>query len=154
MALHHVSCLIPAKVTTKKKTWTPSIVCSEEAFLKIVSNRTEVATEMKIRNDFCTERSIPYHPVLFECPKKSEDLDDTEGSDANNYLIGICDTIYECDSLIDAVDSAFKMFAILKIPFPPECKKIWLFLNEIFYKIQLQQQPTYNLVSSLNSFIF
>lgn len=156
MSLHHVSSLIPKQVTTTKKTWTPSIVCSEEAFLVIVENEAEMIAELKKRNNFCATRGILHHPLMFECKKakSSKGGDGGDGSEERKYFIGLGDTIYACESLIEALDASFKLFVMFKIPFPPECKRIWIFLNEIFYKINLQEKPNYKIISSLNSYKF
>lgn len=142
MAFHYLSYLVPTKVTVKQKTWTPSIPDSQQAFLKIVTNSNAIVGEMKKQKAICDMRGIPDHPIVFVLEK----------SESNKYFVGLCETVYEIESVIDAVDAAFKFFVMFEIPFPPQAVKFWLFLNQIFYKIDLPQKPNYKMVSVLNSF--
>lgn len=97
---------------------------------------------MNRRSIICKQKGIEEHPVVFESKNEVK------------YFVGVGNTIYECTSFIDAVDAAFKIFVTFKIPFPPECEKVWLFLNEIFYKIQLQQKPNATIMSNLSSYAY
>lgn len=140
MALHNVSYLIPTRVSTKKKTWLPTIVDSKDAFLKLVANGLKgIEKQLKIRKVRCEEKGMEEHLLILE-------------STMNEYFMGVGATIYECPSFIDALDAAFKFFVVFKINFPPDCSKIWHFLNQIFYKIDLPQKPSANIISALNSF--
>lgn len=142
MALHHLSYMVPSRVVVKNNAWTPTVPDSKNAFFKIVKNEDLIAAEMKRRSIVCKEKEIKDHPMVFESKIANE----------VKYFVGVGNFIYECTSFIDAVDAAFKIFVTFKIPFPPECAMIWLFLNEIFYKINLQQKPSAKLIFTLNSF--
>lgn len=142
MAFHNLSYLLPSKVSTKKKTWTPSIPDSTDAFVQIVKNSNSMVARMKAQKSISDEYGIAYHPTILE----------VQNSKTNDYFVGICETIYDSTSFIAAVDGAFKLFVMLNIPFPPQCSKFWLFLNQIFYKLDLPQKPNYKMVSVLNSF--
>lgn len=140
MAFHNLSYLQPSNTTTKKKRWTPTIQDSKDSFL-ITTTRSELfSKELKKRKVVLELKGIPDHPIILE------------SSTAKEYFVGVGDTIYKCDSVVDAVDVAFKFFVVFKIPFPPECEMVWLFLNQFFYKIELKQQPNTKLISMYNSY--
>lgn len=143
MSLHSVTFLVPKRVSTKKKTWTPAIACSENAFLWVVKKKEDIAGVMQCRKTACDLMDIDYHPMMFECNTKDG---------GPKYFIGICDVTYECNSFLQAVDASFKIFIMFKIPFPPECKRVWIFLNEIFYKIKLQSEANEIIVSNSDSY--
>lgn len=141
MSLHHVSYLVPSKTTAKNKTtWTPTILESQEAFFKSVKNQELLLNEMKKRKKVCDFKGIQDHPMIFEV---------SSGKDTK-YCVALCETIYECKDLIQAVEASFKIFAMLKIPFPPECEKVWFFVNEIFFKVKFEKKPNFKLLSNLN----
>lgn len=140
MAMHHLSCMIPSKVVVKKKTWTPTILDSKDAFMKIAKSKEQISLEMNRRNAVCKGKGVRNHPIIFES--------------GTEYFVGVEETIYECSSFIHAVDVAFKIFATLKIPFPPECVNVWMFLNEAFYRTNLKQKASAKLLSNLNYFKF
>lgn len=139
MAMHHLSFLTPVKVTNNV-TWTPSIVQSKESFFKTIKNEQQITAEMGIRRSQREKKEILPHPMIFEILNKGK------------YVVAIGETFYDCTSFIDAVDAAFKIYVILNIPFSPECSKVWRFLNEIFYKLDLELTPDPKLMSMVSSF--
>lgn len=143
MAFHHLHYIVPVKCTVKKKSWTPAIPQSQEAFLKKVKNSNSIASELKTyKATFYDEKGIPEHPIVFE----------VKNSRTTNYVVSVCQTNYDCPSLIEAVDATFKFYVMFNIPFPPQCVTFWLFINQIFYKINLPQKPDFKMVSMYDSF--
>lgn len=144
MALHHLSYTVPTKVSIEKKnvSWTPTIPDSKDSFLMVVKNSAEMDKFLKSQYKLCELKNIKQHPIIFEL-KNSKEI---------KYIIAVGNTTYESASLIDAVDEAFKIFVMLKIPFPPQCDRVWLFLNELFYKIALEQRANAKMISMLNSY--
>ncbi len=142
MALHNLSYLMPTRVVVNNKSIYPAVAESKRAFFQIVGKEQSMVSSMNTRNAVCREKGIKEHPVIFEYENRNE----------MQYSVCVSDTIYDCSSFIDAVDVAFKVYVIFEIPFPPECEKIWLFLNEIFYKCDLPQKPSAKLISILNNY--
>lgn len=142
MAFHNLHYIVPTKCTVKKKTWTPTILESQEAFLKTVNNSNAIAIEMKKHKAIYGGKGIQDHPIVFE----------VKNSGSRDYFVGVCQTIYDCPSLIEAVDAVFKLYVMCNIPFPPQCVKFWLFINQFFYKIDLPQKPNFKMVSIFDSF--
>lgn len=144
MAFHHLHFLVPTKVTCKKKNWTPCIPESEDGFLKVVKSSNSIAKEMEDHKIFSDLKGIGDHPIIFVVRNMGN----------ADYFVAICRVIYKCESLIHAVNAAFQIYVMLNIPFPPQCEKVWSFINQIFYKIELQPEPNFKMVSVLNSFQF
>lgn len=142
MALHNLSFTVPTRVKCNNQLWTPTISESQDAFLLKVKHSNTIVKEMKKVKIICETRGIAKHPVIFE----------VDHSEKTEYFVAVYETIYQCPSLIAAVDTAFKLFVMWKIPFPPQCVKVWLFLNQIFYKINLPQQPNFKMVSISSSY--
>lgn len=142
MAFHSLHFNVPTKVATKKKTWTPTILDSQDAFLQEVQNSNSIVAKMKGQKALSDIRGIPDHPIIFEVAN-SETID---------YFVCVCNTTYDCASLIEAVDVTFKFYVLFNLPFPPQCINFWLFLNQIFYKINLPQEAKAKMISVLNSF--
>ncbi|XP_037033372.1 uncharacterized protein LOC119072298 [Bradysia coprophila] len=146
MALHQLSYTVPAHTTSEKNkhkiTWAPTIPESKDAFLVVVNDSEELDKRLKLQYRLCELKNFKIHPVIFVMGK------------ANNtrYVIALGSIRYECESLIDAVDDAFKIYVMMKIPFPPQCARVWLFLNELFYKIDLEQKPSAKIMSMLDSY--
>ena len=60
----------------------------------------------------------------------------SSSNDVNELLLVIHSNIYKVSSnnILEAVDYCFKCATVLKIDFPVECKHIWNFLAERYYK--------------------
>lgn len=142
MAFHNLHYVVPTKCTFQKKTWTPTIPESQEAFIKMVNNSNAIAIEMKKHKALYEGKGIQDHPIVFE----------VKNSGSRGYCVVVCQTIYDCSSLIEAVDAAFKFYVMCNIPFPPQCVKFWMFLNQFFYKIDLPQKANFKMASIYNSF--
>lgn len=65
-AFHNLHYLVPTKFTTKKKTWTPTIVHSKDAFLIMVNHSNSITDAMKKENDVSVDLGIADHPIVIE----------------------------------------------------------------------------------------
>ncbi len=142
MAFHHLHYLVPAKTKSSKCTWTPSIPESQQAFLVEVKSFNSIASEMASQKSFCDLKGFPDHPKIFVIGNTAK----------AEYCVAMYESIYKCESLMGAVNAAFQIFVMLNIRFPPQCVKVWTFLNQIFFKIDLLEKPTFKMVSLMNSF--
>lgn len=47
-------------------------------------------------------------------------------------------SFYKFDSLIDCIDTCFKLFHVLNLEYPKLCNGVWLYIQKYFYEIQTQ----------------
>lgn len=142
MALHNYNYLAPSPHTANNKRRTPPIQESEDTFLNVVSNENQIDKLMQKRMKTCEQKDIKPHPIIFEIQNARE----------TSYIVGIGNWRYECDSLVDAVDASLKIYDVLQIPYPPECCKVWTFLNGIFFEGSQGVTVTDKLSSLIDTF--
>ncbi len=143
MGLFHLSCMVPLRTKTKKKTWTPTIIESKDGFCVTVKRSAAIDTEVKKRILTCEIKGMKDHPMIFHV------------ADNQEYIVRYGSFSYKSkNGFIDAVDTAFKMCAMFEIPFPDDSSKIWHFFNELFYKINLEEKANAAFTSQLSSFEF
>lgn len=121
MALHQL--FQPDRTIIKGSTWTPTVLMSEQSFLKTVNGHFYMKEEMAKRIKFCKENGINSHPVIFEIITCL----------GTRYHVCIENVCYKVESLMVGVDVAYKIYKTLNIDFPPESKKVWKFISYIFY---------------------
>lgn len=143
MALHNLSYTVPAVTSKTSVKWTPCIPESKDSMLIEVNNSTEISKRLKFLYGLCERKNFRKHPVIFIIKKSKE---------PSSYVIAFEDIRYTCDSLISAVDDAFKIYVMMKVPFPPQCVRVWVFINELFYKVALEEKPNAKIISMLDSF--
>lgn len=76
----------------------------------------------------------------------------TKGSESDIevlLIINNTDFIIKTNSIVDAIDYCFKSQIALKIDFAHECKHVWMFLQKMLYKIDLDLVKPYNVVNKL-----
>ncbi len=86
MAFHNLHYIVPSKCSVKKKTWTPTISESREAFLRTVKNSNAISIEMKKYKAIFDGKGIADHPIIIE----------VNDSKTRNYNVAVCRTIYNC----------------------------------------------------------
>lgn len=127
LALH--SLIIPSTCTVKGKRLTPTVLKSKECFFQNVKRLSDMKTAIKDRKDYCHVKDLNFHPLIFQIET------------GEKFTVVMTDDIqYEFDTFVDAMDMAFKIFQFFRIPFPPECKNFWLFINHVFYKIKKDEK--------------
>lgn len=71
------------------------------------------------------------------------------------YLLVIDNNYYQFNTFMSCLDKTFKSFFALGIKYPVESKSVWLFLQKIFFDIDiLKTDLTSQLVCALNDFKF
>lgn len=65
------------------------------------------------------------------------------------YLIVLDTIIYRTENIIKAIDIAFKMQFVLYIGYPQESHLVWLFIQNYFYDIKLQNDKQATAVTCL-----
>lgn len=121
MALHHL--LMPSKTVVNGENWKPTVLMSQQSFLKGVNGQHVMLSNMAKRVEFCKKYGMKIHPVIFE-------ITTCMGA---RYYVCIKDVCYKVESLVEGVDVAYKVFKILNVEFPLECRKVWKFIEHIFY---------------------
>ncbi|XP_013105549.2 uncharacterized protein LOC106085716 isoform X1 [Stomoxys calcitrans] len=53
------------------------------------------------------------------------------------YYVFYDEVCYEFNDILSCVDAAFKVFHILKIDYPKQCKSVWYFIQDYFFDIKL-----------------
>lgn len=106
-----------------KESWKPTISMSQQSFMRTVNGQQVMISDMKKRNMFCKKYGMSNHPVIFEIATCM----------GTRYNVCIKDVCYKVESLVEGVAVAYKIFKILNIDFPLESKKVWKFIEHIFY---------------------
>lgn len=108
----------------------------------------DMEREVRVRRKMCLLKGINNHPMIFGIGNMS-----TPGEISAFYVV-VLDVSFHFKSLLEAIDTAFKMFNIFSIQYPPESSKVWSFLNEVFYQIESRGSPTIeSIVSSFTKII-
>lgn len=138
MALHQL--FVPSTTVVHGAKWRPTIPMSQQSFLKTVNGQSVMISDMAKRDDFCKRNGMKNHPVIFEITTCM----------GIRYSVCIKDVCYRVKSLIEGVDLAFKIFKILNIAYPLECRKVWTFIEYIFYGESVNLSGT--LLSTISDF--
>lgn len=48
------------------------------------------------------------------------------------------DIFYKTDNIVIGLDICFKLFHVLDLEYPDECKNVWMFLQDFIYDIPLK----------------
>ncbi len=126
MALHHL--MSPSLTKVKGISWHPSIQDSKDALLSVVRRLTDMKEKIRERKNHCRIKQLTFHPMIFEVET------------GNNFVVVFNDIQYEFESVVHAIDTAFKMFDFFEIPYPHECKNVWTFLQSFFYKTNINEK--------------
>lgn len=121
MALHYL--LVPSKTIVNKENWKPTVPMSQKSFLNVVNGEHVMKSDMEKRDKFCKMYGMKNHPVIFEITTCM----------GTRYNVCIKDVCYKVESLLQGIDVAYKIFKVLNIEFPLECRKVWKFIEHIFY---------------------
>lgn len=139
MALFHMNCMVPVSVSSEKCLWTPTIPDAKGAFCCTAVDENHIAHEFKKRSDLNTLKGIDTAPLIFYV------------SDSETFFVRYQELYFKGENFLDAVDTAFKIIAIFKVPLPLDSSKIWHFLNAVFFKIQLSDAPTSEFISKIST---
>lgn len=106
----------------------------------------DIKSEMRIRENMCSLKGINNHPLIFAIGTWAA------LAEFSNFYVVLLDLEFHFKSLLDAIDVAFKLFAMLSLQYPPESSNVWGFLNEAFYNIETQRPPSSTVQSIVSSF--
>lgn len=88
---------------------------------------------MADRFDTDKVNSVELHPIIF-CIQK--------GNGLQQFVVAFHQSLYNCRRLSDAVDVSFKIYSVLHIDYPKESRQFYVFLNKMFYDINLNMRKS------------
>lgn len=136
MILHYL--LPPAYGGSK---WKPSYVDSQNTFLKFIKDEN-IDKEIENRNTICQMRGIKWHPYIIGQGSSKRKI---------KFFYVVCHDIkMKVDNFVSALDLCMKLFILLQIPYPPESRAVWIVVNRLFYKINVDGLMTSRYLQFLN----
>lgn len=125
--------------STKKK-WKPGIVDSQESFL-VVTCAATIQSTISARTERYFAMGLSNQAYIIGVGDNI--------STVTYYLIVLDTIIYRTENIIKAIDIAFKMQFVLYIGYPQESHLVWLFIQNYFYDIKLQNDKQATAVTCL-----
>lgn len=115
----------------KRKGLKPSFGDSQDTFLKYLGNVDDQDRIIENRNTQCVANGVKWHPYIMGRGDSRLCI--------NQFYVTLKDLKYKADTFLSALDLCIKIFAVLKIPYPPESKAVWVFINKVFYNADVAQ---------------
>ncbi|XP_067613945.1 uncharacterized protein [Eurosta solidaginis] len=148
--LHSV--LVPAsrkykgsKQTNKKHLVKPTIADSRNSFMICAATNSELQSKLKLMVDENYKDKDTIQPIIcvigenfFECKE---------------YFVYFANIFYKFDNVIKCVDVCFKIFHVLNLKYPFECKSIWLFIQQFFYDFTLKSHEKSSTLCTVLNYI-
>lgn len=110
----------PKQQFTKQESFEKFILQSESA--------SDLETKLKARNEVEASTKTPIQPLLLFVGALPNEFD---------CHVEVEETIYDVDSVMQAVDRCFKCFFSLHIQYPVPCFRVWLFIQRHLYRINI-----------------
>ncbi|XP_059222247.1 uncharacterized protein LOC106085717 isoform X2 [Stomoxys calcitrans] len=130
-------------VTNERKNAKVTMQESRNSFMILCQTQKEllsVIVQMKSDSD-CNNEAFP--PII-GCVGDSI-------YQITQYYVFYDDVCYEFGDILSCIDAAFKIFQILKIPFPKQCKSVWYFIQDYFFDMKLpNDEKTSSLTALFN----
>lgn len=114
----------------KRKFAKTSIEDSRNAFLLWAPTIMELNTKIKLIIDDLYIKKQTLQPIICGIGKCLLHLDD--------FYVFYGNVFYKLSNLITCVDVAFKIFYVLNLKYPEDCKNVWLFFQQYFYDIEVK----------------
>lgn len=121
--------------------WLPSMKSSQRTIYKFIQYSCKIPIEMDKRNTFCKEKNMKEHPLIFGVGDNKDSV--------NEFIVAFKNLRYTFNDYLRALDAVFKMYNFFGIDFPPESQKVWVIINELFYKLKTKEKAS----GKLNSII-
>lgn len=134
--LLHYSLPPTARVTkrdNKKQFWKPSIGDSISSFVLEVASHDAIESSLqKIKSKYA-EYNLNLQPLIL--------IVGQEGT--QKEFVTVFDGIfYKFQHFLSAVDCCFKLFFVFNVKYPMESMKVWIFIQQYFYNIATQFDPS------------
>lgn len=128
--------------TTKKRSYVkPTIVDSRQSFFLLASTSCELQSKIKITTDLAFEKKETLQPLIC-CV--GEDV-----MQIKEYFIYYGSVFYKFENILKCFDVAFKIFHVLNLEYPVNCKNVYLFFQECIYNIALKNCEKTTILSSV-----
>lgn len=94
---------------------------------------------------FAKKKNVKEHPIIFGIGEERHSV--------NEFDVAFKNIRYNFDNYLSALDATFKIFHFFGIEFPPESRKVWLIVNELFYKLKTQETISCKLNSLIKNLL-
>ncbi|XP_018576806.2 uncharacterized protein LOC108915301 [Anoplophora glabripennis] len=133
---------VTIKRSSKGKNWRPSRNEVQESFFFHVQNLDELQLKIASRKDKLNQFGLtlqPFGVISGELNKPS-------------YIVVVDDVQYIVDTGIRALELLYKLFHALDVEYPHESEPLWLFLQELVFKMKPQKicPSTVSMVSDIS----
>lgn len=130
--------LLPSHIPVpNKKRFKPTIADSQKALHLELQNMADLKDQVEKIKKFAVEKGLKVQPFII--------------STSTQFGVYFNDIYFMSDSFLCAVDLCFKIFFVLNLKYPPQCIKVWRFLQYYFYEIKDEEDPaTLALIARIN----
>ncbi|XP_017476008.1 PREDICTED: uncharacterized protein LOC108366200 isoform X3 [Rhagoletis zephyria] len=118
------------KQTKKQHLVKATIEDSRNSFLIWATTNCELQSKLKLMVDENYKGKSTIQPII--CAIGMSLLE------SNEYFVYFANIFYKFDNVIKCIDVCFKIFHVLNLKYPSECKSIWFFVQQYFYDIALE----------------
>jgi hypothetical protein len=119
--------------------WAFSIVDSQNAVVHIVNSLDDLDRDLKERQKRRQKFGLPPQPLIIVVKSLLE---------AEQYIIKFDDINYEFSSILLCFDVLFKLFFVFNLQYPEEAKNFFVFIQKLFYQMNLSSDPVCSKISS------
>lgn len=143
MALQHL--MVPAAlVLQNKKKYKPTIEKSKTCLFRLVDDKSNMDAFLTLSLKDRQTKKLEIYPMIFGIGESNSTI--------SEFVLTFKGIAYSFNTIIEALDTAFKCYVFFNISFSPEHKRFWALLNGLFYKIKCKLEITSAISSIINSF--
>ncbi|XP_036321085.1 uncharacterized protein LOC118736993 isoform X2 [Rhagoletis pomonella] len=118
------------KQTKKQHLVKATIEDSRNSFLIWATTNCELQSKLKLMVDENYKGKSTIQPIICAIGMSL--------FESNEYFVYFANIFYKFDNVIKCIDVCFKIFHVLNLKYPSECKSIWFFVQQYFYDIALE----------------
>ncbi|VEN53849.1 unnamed protein product [Callosobruchus maculatus] len=110
----------------EKQTWRPTRTEVQESFFVYIQRFDMLNAILERRLAKLEAHKLHLQPFGAAVGANLEDID-------NYYIVISKDIVYKCDTSIWCLELLFKLFHALNLEYPPECKNLWVSIQELVF---------------------
>lgn len=144
-ALQHL--MAPTTVVNKEKNkrFRATATSAKSMLIKLVNGKTEMKKYLEYFTKWRESEKQDIHPIVFALGESHNTVIE--------FVVSFRGLSYFFDTIIEAIDAAFKCYLFFQIGFPPEHKRFWSVINGLFYNVECGLNTTPAISSTIGSFV-
>lgn len=134
-----------------KKQWRPSKLESLQGFIEHIKSPAHLDASITLRKEKMASLGFSVQPYIVIIGPTVAEIHTRYIIINNVKYSSKTDVRYDSTSIINAVDTCFKILFALNAAYPSECANVWFFIQKVLYKLTTKYDKVYTTVGCLIS---